>query len=105
MQMVEQEQGLVEARLQAGEIACEGCGGELRPWGYARERSLRDRGEQVRLKPRRARCRACKVTHVLLPTLALLRRMDVVEAIGEALRATHVEGRSRREVARAAGAP
>lgn len=105
MQMVEQEEGLVEARLRSGEIECSGCGGELRPWGYARERVLRDRGEAVRLRPRRGRCLICKATHVLLPTLALLRRVDVAEVIGEALMATHVERRSRREVAMAAGAP
>ena len=42
MQMVEADDELVETRLRAGEIACVGCGGELRPWGYARWRTLRD---------------------------------------------------------------
>jgi hypothetical protein len=44
-------------------------------------------------------------THVLLPTLALVRRMDVVEVIGEALRGIYIEGRSREEVARQAVVP
>ncbi len=105
MQMVEQEEGSVEARLQAGEIACEGCGGELRPWGYARKRGSRDRGRVIEVRPRRARCRGCRGTHVLLPTLALLRRVDLAEVIGEALRAMHVEGVSHREAAKASGAP
>ena len=58
MQMVEAEVESVEARLLAGEIACVDCGGELRPWGYARLRTLRDHGRPVRLRPRRSRCRS-----------------------------------------------
>jgi hypothetical protein len=42
---------------------------------------------------------------VLLPTLVLLRRVDVVAVIGAALVARHVEHRTRAEVAQAAGAP
>ena len=105
MQMVEADAVLVEARLRAGQIACRGCGGELRPWGYACWRTLRDHGRPVRLRPRRSRCRACRVSHVLLPTLVLLRRVDLVEVIGAALMARYVEGRTRAEVARTAGAP
>ncbi len=57
------------------------------------------------MRPRRSRCRCCLVTHVLLPTLALLRRLDLAAVIVEALVARHLEGRSRVEVARATGAP
>jgi hypothetical protein len=105
MQMVEADVESVEARLGAGEIVCVGCGGELRPWGHARWRTLRDHGRPVRLRPRRSRCRSCRVSHVLLPTLVLLRRVDLVAVIGAALVARHVEHRTRAEVARAAGAP
>jgi hypothetical protein len=105
MQMVEADVESVETRLRAGEIACVGCGGELRPWGYARWRTLRDHGGPVRLRPRRSRCRSCQVSHVLLPTLALLRRADLVAVIGGALVARYVEHRTRAEVAGAAGAP
>jgi hypothetical protein len=42
---------------------------------------------------------------VLLPTLVLLRRVDLVVVIGAALVARHVERRTRAEVSRAAGAP
>ena len=42
---------------------------------------------------------------MLLPKVALLRRADTVTTIGEALHATHVEERTRREVAAGAGAP
>jgi hypothetical protein len=34
---------------------------------------------------KRSRCRSCRVSHVLLPTLVLLRRVDVVAVIGAAL--------------------
>lgn len=105
MQIVEGDEASVEGRLKTGEIACSDCGGELRPWGHARERPLRDHGKQVRMRPRRSRCRGCDVTHVLLPTLMLLRRTDVAAVIGEALVATYVERRSRKEVAEAAGVP
>jgi hypothetical protein len=105
MQMVEADVESVEARLRAGEIACVGCGGELRPWGYARWRMLRDHGRLVGLRPRRSRCRSCQVSHVLLPTLVLLRRVDLVAVIGAALVGRHVERRTRAEVSRAAGAP
>jgi hypothetical protein len=105
MQMVEADAASVEARLLAGQITCLGCGGELRPWGFARWRTLRDRGRPVRLRPRRSRCRGCRMSHVLLPTLVLLRRVDLAAVIGAALVARHVERRSRAEVVRAAGAP
>ena len=43
------------------------------------ERVLRCWGGDRRLRPRRARCRGCTGTHVLLPDVALLRRQDGVE--------------------------
>jgi hypothetical protein len=97
MQMVEVEAAAVESRLVAGEIECPGCGGELRPWGHARWRTLRDHGRQVRLRPRRSRCRSCLVTHVLLPVLVLLRRLDLAAVILEALVARCAKGRTRAE--------
>lgn len=72
----------VDRRLRAGELACP-CGGDLAPWGHARERTVRGIGE---LRPRRARCGSCLVTHVLLAVSCLLRRADAVDVIGEALR-------------------
>jgi hypothetical protein len=64
MQMVEADAGSVEARLLAGQIACVGCGDELRPWGFARWRTLRDHdtvrgwlrrcGERAQPSPSRA---------------------------------------------------
>ncbi len=45
------------------------------------------------------------MTHVLLPTIALFRRRDLAEVIGEALHARFVEGHSRGLVAKRAGVP
>src|SRR5258708_26036048 len=103
--MVEADPASVESRLVAGEIACPGCGGEWRPWGHARWRTLRDHGRPVRMRPRRSRCRSCLVTHVLLPVLALLRRLDLAAVTVETLVGRHLEGRSRAEVVRSTGAP
>jgi hypothetical protein len=104
MMMVEPDSERVEARLSAGEYACRACGkGWLRPWGFARRRGLRDRGTVLVVRPRRGRCASCRVTQVLLPTVALLRRRDLAEVIGEALQARFLERRSRAVVAASAG--
>lgn len=104
MMMVEPDADQVETRLVAGEYDCGACGqGRLRPWGFARRRGLRNRGRLLSLRPRRARCGSCLVTHVLLPTVALLRRRDLAEVIGEALHARFVEAKSRATVAAEAG--
>jgi len=75
----------VESRLTAGLLACPGCPGVLRPWGWARPRRVG--GIDVVLRPRRARCGGCLVTHVLLPVTVLLRRAYAVEVVGAALSA------------------
>jgi hypothetical protein len=48
---------------------------------------LRGAAGSVVLRARRARCSSCRVSHVLLPVFALLRRADLVEVIGVALSA------------------
>jgi hypothetical protein len=82
---VEADQNRVESRLAAGEINCPTCPGVLRSWGWARPRGVR--GVAGLLRPRRARCRGCLVTHVLLPVTTLSRRAYGVEVIGAALTA------------------
>jgi hypothetical protein len=72
----------VERRLRAGELRCP-CGGGLVAWGHARTRTVRGVGS---LRPRRARCGCCLVTHVLLSVACLRRRADAVGVIGDALR-------------------
>jgi len=77
----------VERALRGGELGCD-CGGVLGPWGWARVRAVRlAGGVEVRRSPRRARCRSCAATHVLLPACCLLRRRDAVAVIGAALTA------------------
>ena len=92
----------VERLLAGGGLECPWCGGVLARWGHARPRVLRGGQELVRLRPRRARCRGCGATHVLLPAFALLRRADLAEVIGAAL-AAKAAGKGVRPIAAAAG--
>jgi hypothetical protein len=94
----------VEDRLAGGELACPGCGGVLRPWGWARTRLLRDQGGSLVMRPRRSRCGSCGVSHVLLPVFALLRRADAVSVIGAAL-AAKAAGAGARRAALVVGRP
>ena len=94
---------LVEAELVGGLLGCPSCRGVLGPWGHARERVLRCRAGNRLLRPRRARCRGCAGTHVLLPQLAFSRRQDEVAVIGEAIEA-NVAGEGFRPIAARLGA-
>lgn len=104
MVTVEADPVRVESRLVAGLINCPeaGCAGALRPWGWARSRSVR--GLPERLRPRRARCGGCEVTHVLLPVTVLLRRADAAEVIGAGL-AARARGLGHRPIGVALGVP
>src|SRR5438067_11501007 len=92
------EVALVEVELFGGLLACPSCRAVVGPWGDARERVLRCRGGDRLLRPRRARCRGCLGTHVLLPELAFARRQDEVSVIGEAIEAK-VAGEGFRRIA------
>jgi hypothetical protein len=92
----------VESRLAAGQVGCPDCRGVLRPWGWARPRGVH--GVAGVLRPRRARCGGCLVTHVLLPVTVLLRRAYAVEVIGAALMA-RAGGSGHRPIAAALGVP
>ncbi|HZN71114.1 MAG TPA: hypothetical protein VFC00_05445 [Micromonosporaceae bacterium] len=82
-----------------------GCGYWLSPWGWARQRVLRGPAmELVRVRPRRAWCRRCRGTHVLLPVVALARRADLAEVIGAAL-AAKAAGAGCRAIAVVLGRP
>jgi hypothetical protein len=94
----------VEDRLVGGELGCPGCGGSLRPWGWARTRVLRGAGGSVVVRPRRSRCGECGGSHVLLPVFALLRRADAVGVIGAAL-AARAAGVGARRAAAVVGRP
>ena len=101
MLMVCAEEATVEAELAGGALRCPACGGELGPWGHARERVIRGVG---RLRPRRAKCRGCGRTHVLLLALCLLRRRDAIAVIGAAL-AARAAGAGHRPIAERLGVP
>ncbi len=80
---VEADQVRVESRLAAGQVGCPDCSGALRPWGWGRARVVH--GIAGALRPRRARCPRCLITHVLLPVMVLARRAYAVEVIGSVL--------------------
>lgn len=82
---VEADPVLVEGRLARGQLGCPVCGRSLRRWGWARPRGVR--GLVGTLRPRRARCVSCRVTHVLLPVTVLARRAYAGEVIGAAVTA------------------
>lgn len=75
----------VERRLVRGELACPGCSGVLTGWGHARARVVRTESGGWLVRPRRAVCRGCGGTHVLLPVGVLLRRADAVGVVGAAM--------------------
>jgi hypothetical protein len=105
MLMVRIDSAAVERQLVSSELACPLCDAELRPWGFVRSRRLRQAdGSKTRQRLRRSRCRGCRVTHVLLPVLALRRRLDVAETIVRALLA-HALGMGQRRVAAGVGRP
>jgi hypothetical protein len=93
----------VESRLVAGQIGCPSCpDGVLGGWGFARTRRIHGVAGPVR--PRRARCRACLVTHVLLPVMMLLRRGYAAQTIWDAL-VLRGRGWGHRRIADKLGAP
>jgi hypothetical protein len=95
----------VEVELLGGRLLCPSCAdGVLGPWGFAWERELRGPDGRRRLRFRRTRCRTCRTTHVLVPTSALLRRLDLVETIGADLLA-RATGLGHRRIAAELGLP
>jgi hypothetical protein len=95
---------VVERRLVAGELACPGCGGVLVRWGHARARVIRTGSGRASVRPRRAVCSRCRVTHVLLPVGFLLRRADAVDVVGAAI-AGRAAGSGARPIAALLGLP
>ena len=103
MVTVEVDPVRVESRLAAGGIACPTCGdGVLGGWGYGRVRRIDGVGDPMR--PRRARCRACAVTHVLLPVTALVRRAYAAKRIWDVFTA-RAEGLGHRQIAASLAVP
>lgn len=103
MVTVEVDPVRVECRLAVGEIRCPDCpGGVLGGWGHARCRPVA--GTPDRVRPRRARCRGCAVTHVLLPVSLLLRRAYLADCVWAALLAK-AGGAGHRAIAARLGIP
>jgi uncharacterized protein DUF6431 len=96
---------VVEVELAAGRLGCPGCSSRLAGWGHARARQVHTVDGSCWVRPRRARCSGCGVTHVLLPVLCLLRRMYSAEVIMEALVAKATTDAGWRRVAAVVGAP
>lgn len=88
----------LEAALAAGRVECPDCGQPLVRWGYAREREVRMRYGGRLLRPRRALCKRCERTHVLLAACCVPRRRDGAEVIGAALLAK-AQGAGHRTIA------
>jgi hypothetical protein len=88
--------GIALARRKLG---CPDCRGPLRPWGHARERTVRDlHGTLVTVRPDRALCPACRATHVILDAGLLPRRAYAGKLIGQALLAA-ARGSGHRRIA------
>jgi hypothetical protein len=94
----------VERELTAGVLRCPWCGGRLARWAYGRSRQVRFVGGERHVRPRRARCVACRRTQVLLGDGLLVRRRDEVAVIGSALLA-HAGGEGHRPIAGRLGVP
>jgi hypothetical protein len=101
---VRDDPGRVDTELAAGRLCCPSCGGSLAPWGWARPRRLRTLAGPWWLRPRRARCRICRATHVLVSTVTLCRRSATIEVIGAALAAKRA-GLGHRRIADQLGVP
>lgn len=103
MLTVNDDASSVESALLNGRLACPGCRGVLRPWGWARERSIRHgtgTGRELRSHcPRRARCTGCSGTHVLLGVELAARRADTAAVIAAAVEAKTSTGAGHRPIA------
>ncbi len=82
MLIVENDRSVVEQHLLAGRLRCPACrDGELRPWSRLPRRMVRHEDHEENLEPRRARCRNCGKTHVLLPDTCLAGRLNSAAVI------------------------
>ena len=86
-------------------LCCPDCGKPLRPWGHARRRTVRELGGVLAaVRPDRALCTGCGVTHVVLDAGLLPRRAYAAGVAGQALVAAAL-GHGHRRVARDLAVP
>jgi len=91
--------------LSRRKLGCPGCGQPLRPWGHARERTVRHLDDALlAVRPDRALCTGCGATHVVLDAGLLPRRACTAGLIGQALIASAL-GRGHRPIAAAIAVP
>jgi transposase-like protein len=91
--------------LARRKLRCPDCGQALKPWGRARERAVRELGGALlTVRPDRARCTGCDVTHVVLDVGLLPRRAYAAGLVGQALVAA-ARGRGHRLIARELAVP
>jgi hypothetical protein len=91
--------------LARRKLPCPDCGQPLKPWGRARQRTVRELGGAlVTVVPDRARCTGCAVTHVVLDARLLPRRGYAADLIGQALVAA-AQGRGHRRIAAGLAVP
>src|SRR5260370_10596783 len=83
--------------LARRKLGCPGCGKPLRPWGHARERTVRDLdGTLMIVRPDRALCPPCEVAHVVLDAGLLPRPAYAAGLIGQPLVASALGSGHRR---------
>src|SRR6516162_5998260 len=95
------------ARIALGRrmLGCPACDQPLRPWGHARERTIRDLGGALlTIRPDRALCTGCGASHVLLDAGLLPRRAYAAGLIGQALVASAL-GHGHRPIAAGLAVP
>jgi transposase-like protein len=91
--------------LARRKLPCPECGTALRPWGRARARTVRELGGGLlTVRPDRARCTGCRVTHVVLDAGLLPRRAYTAAVAGQALVAA-ARGRGHRLIAQQLAVP
>jgi hypothetical protein len=97
--------GAARRALDRRLLPCPDCREPLKPWGRARERTVRDRGGVLMtFRPDRGRCTGCGATHVILGVNLLPGRAYATGLIGRVLLSA-AGGRGHRGIAREAGIP
>ena len=83
---------------------CPSCSGPVVSWsGYWRHVRWQERERKIFIP--RVRCRACGVSHALLPAFVLVRRLDAADAAGEVIGQVAAGVCGARRAAAAAGVP
>lgn len=85
-----EEYALAGRAVGVPRLDCPGCGEAMGLWGWY-ERDVRV-GGVWRLAVRRQRCKACSISHVVLPGFVTVGRLDTVEVIGSTLQAMVADG-------------